>query len=475
MGDSALHAELSPSKRHRWGACPGSIRLEHHYPEPPTSPAALDGTRSHALLEECIKAGVYVIPDIAIGSERTDEHGTWTVDAGRVERVNLALNYINRQALAAKSTPIAEQRVFPDGLVGRADLSGTIDVQIPHAEEYEVIDYKDGMMPVDVEFNPQLEQYVTGVLASLETPPLRFRITVIQPKLAVKGMDPISSWVITTSDILDRVVPHLIKQAAATDAPDAPLIPGEDQCKYCRAKGACPALGSAINEVIDMYGPVIDVEAVTVQPIGAPQALAQRDPHSMTDAEMCKVMEMKPLITGFLDAVEGEVSRRMERGQHIEGLKLVSGRGSRSWARSEDETVKVLTGMGIPKAKLFESKLVTPAKAEKLTWDKKGDPQKLSDIQLKRLQAEYIIHSGGKPTVALASDPREAINPHVAPMFAPIEAPTVTLTSVPSFLQALPPGMAAPLQDLVEQITAPVIPAFLLPPVVAPEFPDWMK
>ena len=52
------HATLSPSKRHRWAACPGSVREERAYPEDRSGPAAIDGTHTHTLLDKCIKAGL---------------------------------------------------------------------------------------------------------------------------------------------------------------------------------------------------------------------------------------------------------------------------------------------------------------------------------------------------------------------------------------------------------------------------------
>jgi hypothetical protein len=54
MGASTMHAELSPSKRHRWAACPGSIREEARFPEPPPGDAAIQGTRTHTILERAV-------------------------------------------------------------------------------------------------------------------------------------------------------------------------------------------------------------------------------------------------------------------------------------------------------------------------------------------------------------------------------------------------------------------------------------
>lgn len=449
---SGTHAELSPSKRSRWAACPGSIREEARYPEPPNSPVAIDGTRTHAMLEELVKAGCIRYPESFIGSERTDEYGTFTVDAARVERLNFAIDYIREQARKAGTVPISETRVFPDGLTGRADLHGTIDVQIPGADVYEIIDYKDGMAPVSAENNPQLEQYAIGVLASLEKHPKSFQFTIIQPKLALKGMSAISTWNVPTHVLLERVVPTIVAQAAACDNPNAPLIPGETQCKYCRAKGACPALAGAVNEVITMFAPITPtVDA----PLSVPHEIAQKDPHTLSDHELRQIMDAAPLVRQLIDGVEAEIQRRLESGLTVPGYKLVQGKGSRAWSLPEEEMVKKLTGMGIPKASIYETKLISPAKAEKLTWEKKGEVTRLSEIQLKRLANEYVTQKGGKPTVAPESDPRPAI-PSAAPLFGAIDVTDTTTVmtihgdgttdTLPPFLQGIP-DKGAPVPD----------------------------
>ena len=454
MGDNTTHALLSPSKRHRWGACPGSIREEAKYPETPGGAAANDGTRTHALLERCIKfefidqEGVCG-PAPCFGEVITDEFGTYTVDAERAGRVNVALEYIRSRV--GDYPPIAEKRVFPDGLVERAGLDGTVDVQIPGKNIYEVIDYKDGMGVVEAKGNPQLEQYALGVLAGLapEDYPKTIRMTVIQPKLALKGMPAISSHDVPVAELL-AMVPVIKAQAAATEDPDAPLVPGESQCKFCRAKGACPALaGKVMQEVNLMFSPVpqpstevITVEAAEI--LEPANQAANQDPTTMGDDQLRQILEAAPLIKQLLAGVEDEVQRRLEAGQPVAGFKLVQGRGSRQWALPEEEMVKKLKGMGVPKESIYETKLVSPAKAEKLVWEKKGETTQLSPKQIEWMKKEYVVRQPGKPTVAPESDPRPAINLNAAPMFQPVEG-------APSFLpQAKPHPInpePAPLPD----------------------------
>ncbi len=163
------HALLSPSKRHRWAACPGSIREESKYPEKESGPAAIDGTHSHTLLEYCIRSGM-TDPNEIIGSPMRDHEGDFVVDADRAARVKLAIDYIKERAALFNGMVdvIPETRVDPKWFTGRDDLSGTVDVQIIGGDVLEIVDYKDGMGVVSAEGNLQLEQYAIGKLAELE-------------------------------------------------------------------------------------------------------------------------------------------------------------------------------------------------------------------------------------------------------------------------------------------------------------------
>lgn len=462
-----LHSSLPPSGRHRWGACPGSVKAEASYPET-EGVAAIDGTRTHALLERLVKyefidkegvAGSLPLWDLKV----EDDYGQFTVDADRSKRLNVAMEYIRGIVEERGGKVLAEQRVYPDGLVNRADMHGTVDVQIAGKFIYTVIDYKDGMSPVSAQNNPQLEQYALGVLAglSVEAYPRKFELVIIQPKLALKGLPIISTWVITTEELL-AMVPVFVAQAAATEDPNAPLVPGVEQCKYCKAKGSCPALARQSMEGIGaMFSPVTPAAVPSfltasadngltkfladsypngmhaivtpeVLPAGVPdmaQMLAARDPGKMDDSQLRQLMEAAPLVNQLLEGVKKEIERRLHSGQAVPGFKLVNGRGSREWALSEDEMVKKLMGMTIPRAALYKQTFLSVAQVEKLVWDKKGEVCSLSDTQKKRMETEYIKKTVGSPVVAPESDSRPAIVRDASPLFSPV-------VPVPSFLAA---------------------------------------
>lgn len=429
----SAHAQLSPSKRHRWALCPGSIREEAKFPDERSGAAAIDGTHSHTLLEHCIK-GEPVDPMTFVGLPMQDDDGEFVVDAGRAERVKVAYDYIMERSMNGLFKVISEQRVDPQHLLGRSDLSGTVDCQIIGPDWIEIIDYKDGMGVVSAEGNMQLEQYAYGVLAgyklpiNVEYPCKTIRMTIIQPKLALKGMKPITSADRDVRDMLTNMG-TIIVQAAATDAPDAPLVPGESQCKFCRAKGSCAALaGNVMKEVGIMFQPVV------TETLDVAQQSADKDPAQMDDAQIRQIMEAAPLMRQLLEAVEKEALRRLETGTPIPGLKLVHGRGSRAWALPEEEMAEKLQKMGIPKTAIYETKLVTPAKAEKLTWEKRdGTKVSLTDRQLKRMEQEYVTKLAGKLTVVPESDSRPAVITNAAPMFSAVEAAPAA-ESLPSWL-----------------------------------------
>lgn len=414
------HAKLSPSARSRWGACPGSVREEAKYPPSVGGPAAIDGTHTHTLLEWCLSlyATMRVVrkSSEAIGMSFTYHEGEFVVDAERAERVQFTLDYIeSRIKLDPDCQVISETRVRPTSLVGRDDMDGTVDVQIisSNGESIEIIDYKDGMAVVGAEGNPQLEQYAVGVIAERQNTgglaPMHIRLTIIQPKLRTKGMTGVVFFD-TTLGVIMQAKDKMIAEATATEAINAPLVPGETQCKYCAHKGACSALA---NQAMAASG-------VVFQNLDIAKQSSDKDPTKMSDKQIVEIMEAAPLLRQMIEAVESEAQRRLEAGQIIEGLKMVNGRGARSWNLSEDEIAAKLKKMGVPKDHIYESKLVSVAKAEKLSWKKGEENVKLTDRQLKML-GEYISTTVGKPVIALASDARKAVTISAAAMFPAVD------------------------------------------------------
>ena len=421
------HTKLSPSARIRWGNCPGSVREESKYPRTPSGPAAIDGTHTHSLLEKALiqfnDAAHYV------GLKLTDHEGEFMVDAERAERVQFCINYVEQRCVDLDTDKVyTEQRVNPGLLLGRDDLAGTVDITIVGARAIEIIDYKDGMNATDAK--DQLEQYAVGVMAQMHangtTMPDKWILTVVQPKLRLKGMKGVISREITLAD-LASIGETIRNQAAATDLPDAPLVPGEKQCRYCAHAGACSARAT---DALASAG-------ITFSNLDAAKQSAEKEPTAMSDRQLREIIEAAPVLRQMIEGAEAEALRRMESGTVIDGLKAVRGRGSRGWSVSDEtEMADKLKKFGLPKDVIWETKLISVAKAEKATWTKKSGGEEvkmqLSDRQLKTLKSEYTKTTEGKISVASSSDPRPAVTLSVAPMFTAVST-EVTL-ELPSFL-----------------------------------------
>lgn len=395
----STHSKLSPSSRHRWALCPGSVREETKYPDN-AGAAALDGTRSHALLEFCLKTKADPIGFIGTTVSLGDD--SFTVDRERAERVAVAWNYVQGRPYEV------ETRVNPAKILGRDDLSGTVDIIVDDGEVLEIIDFKDGINPVIAEGNHQMEQYAYGVLAERDVTAHVIRMTIIQPKLALRGLPVIDSHEVDRDEFLSRKN-IIIAQAAATDDPAALLIPGESQCKYCKAKGSCTAL---VNK---------SLSAIDLSTSDLIQSSADKDPVTMDNEQLAKVLEAAPLVKAMIAAAEEEVMKWLQNGEAVKGFKLVNGRGSRAWALPDDQIADRLQKMGVPKSSVYKTEVVSVAQAEKLVWVKKKNgedvKQGLTPRQIKTMQEEYVVTKAGKLTVVPESDPRKAVTTDVSSLF----------------------------------------------------------
>jgi hypothetical protein len=172
---------------------------------------------------------------------------------------------------------------------------------------------------------------------------------------------------------------------------DAPLVPGESQCRWCRAKNNCPALlkltyDTVAKEFDDMTFEVKDTEGLSVE-------------------ELAIVMERKALIISFLNAAESRALEMELNGMDVPGFKVVEGRSLRSW--SDEEAVKYeLDLMQYKTEEIYSMKLISPAQAEKLVGKKKFG----------RLN-ELVVKPPGKPTLVPDSDKRKAFNEDVEDLF----------------------------------------------------------
>lgn len=360
------HAKLSASGAHRWIACPGSVEAEEGLPDK-TSPFAEEGTRAHDLAERVLTA-----------FQAGEDHSTIIDTYDDREMADHVGRYVDHVLAVEGGSHImmVEHRVdfsdwVPEGF-------GTSDTIVVKGDTIHVIDLKYGKgVQVDAENNPQGMLYALGAWAEtnfmfdLE----RVVITIVQPRL-----DHVSEWEIGVSDLL-RWGEWVKERADEACSPGAKRTPGEDQCRWCKAKATCPALKLFTERAI----------------MSEFDDLSLSSPDKLSDEQLREALDAKPLIEGWLSAVSDHVRERLEAGEGFDGYKLVEGRSVRQWADADslDSDLEAVLG----DKRFAPPKLLSPAQAEKALGKKRA-----GEIE------HLIIKPSGKPTLAKEDDKRLSIS-----------------------------------------------------------------
>jgi hypothetical protein len=279
---------------------------------------------------------------------------------------------------------LVEQRVPIGHLTGEQGATGTSDaivVDISNRVLF-VIDLKYGMgVRVDAGDNPQLMLYALGALEQCDQLGEFDQVCMVihQPRL-----NHVSEHWIYVGDLW-AFKRRAAEAAELTRQPDAPLVPGEKQCRFCKAKATCPALRAEVTEVVS--------GSATLDEFLVPDV-------TTGDNYLSVAMSKVGLVEDWCKAVRAEVERRLLAGQTVDGFKLVEGRrGNRKWS-NDAEVEALFKSFRLRQDEMYDYSLISPTKAEKL----------LKDTPKRWEKAEALIsRAEGKPSVAPATDKRPAL------------------------------------------------------------------
>lgn len=388
------HSLLAPSAAHRWMPCPGSVVLSAPVPDR-TSPEAAEGTAAHQVAEWVLRTGVdsaSKYPDLEVVVKSNDELETFTtpVDDHLIKNVDSYVDTVRREALGGEL--LVEQRVDLSGVLGVDDQGGTADAVALSQDGTELLvaDLKYGRgVQVYAEGNPQLRLYGLGALEDLDLAGLieTVRLMIVQPRLdhvdeEVMSADDLRAWGLEARGSAMQVGAAM--QCTSDDELRAYLQTGESQCRFCPAKARCPALAEVVEEVA--------FDDVTADPPAVAETPVDAD-------ELGRMRALVPLVEQWCKAIVGEVDARLASGEPVTGWKLVEGRrGSRQWA-DEEAVAKALKSMRLKKDQMYEAKLISPTKAQKILTEKRWE--KLEPL---------IEQKEGKPQAVPETDKRPGLD-----------------------------------------------------------------
>ncbi len=380
------HAGLSPSGAHRWIPCAGSHALEAREP-----------------FEERKFSG-------EIGEDMARDVQVYVDNIRR---------YVAGDGITAGVLHV-EQAVPVEHITHEADATGTADAVILFPDEIQVHDLKFGKGKlVTAEKNPQLQLYGSGTLRKflvLEDLPddASILLVVHQPRIIDAPME----WRTTWGELkqFEVMVEDAALKATAVREQDVPLAldglggymhlkPGDEQCKFCKAKAECPALAKVVQEAVGAeFEDLTNVD----KPGIAAEILPRGIDHELLGLKFAATDLVEMWVSAVRAKVEGELLRCGNDPDvcFALGSKLVLGRaGNRKWTDEEAVKTYLKKSARLKDDVMYKFTLITPTKAEELFMPKKGvkNPKRWETLEA------LITRNDPKPSVAPLQDPRPAM------------------------------------------------------------------
>lgn len=382
------HALLGASSAERWLNCPPSAQLTADMPEK-TSPYAEEGRIAHSVAELKVRNWLAPVPAKKLKKELQLLGGVlaemYSKNGGDDDKTaaswkeidsctDVYLDTVKEAFAAAGECPYLalEQRVdFSKWVPGGF---GTADCIIIGNGTLHVIDYKHGKgIAVEADGNPQLKLYALG---ALERYGYLYDVATVRWSIVQPRNGGVSHAPETFKETLYYWAEDTVKPAAERADKGEGFYAVGDWCRFCKARASCRAR-SDYNLALEGF--------------------VSTAPALLSNEELGDILQRSRDLAAWSKDLEAFVLNTLLMGAEIPGWKAVEGRSVRIWT-DQEAAFKAATEAGIDEVMLYERKPVTLAALEKLLGKKQFEP----------LQP-YITIPPGKPTLAQATDKRQAI------------------------------------------------------------------
>lgn len=368
LGPAKRRILFRPSSIGRWGPgkCPGSVMMCANITDSGSSEAAREGTAVHLMGEQALRNERQPIEwfDRFIRVEGYDIE----VNEEMVEGAQMYVDHVRR--LVASGAELEIEMRLSMALLDPSDpmlteCQGTSDAVAywPQHQAIEIGDLKFGkgyMVPADA---GQLKIYgLLAMLKYLDRGVQTIRTTVVQPR------DPNEAVRVRSHDYDSAELWEFAGQVngAMRDAlqPNAPLVPGEEQCQWCAARGVCPALAQG---ALDLARGAF--AQATPMHINSPMPSAGKTPElpdvsQASGEELGAWLDRRDMVNTWFNGVELRAAAACKSGLHVPGYKMVQRTGNRKWT-DPDLAVYEIMKLGVPETQLWQPrKLRSPKMIE---------------------------------------------------------------------------------------------------------------
>jgi hypothetical protein len=397
------HAKYSPSSAEKWVNCPGYIDLLEKvttlYGSEQSSEAADEGTAAHELAAKILSARN---PTRAL-REMCQDVETQSALELYIDTVEYELDkYFSPDTGAGAQLHVEIPMKLTEF------LGGTADCVIVHPNGVVIVDLKYGKQVFVSEESLQLQIY--GYLAAkhfnldLKDNDFIVELIVVQPRCK-KSDTLVRRRKIGMADLISETEKLLPAGAFGKDAPSENVYNAGEHCQWCYAKPLCPAKKEVFMKALeagkDMENPtnlkfILDNAAEMQSIIKKAYSLAVRG-----------------LETGGVKAEE--LGRGLQR-------KL----SNRVWTHPAEKLAPLLRRHGMPKDKVWTSKIVSPAQAEKYVdgkWLSKYTDRKEGGFALVEIDKAdpSLLGSVTDELADFTPEPEPETKPEEKPMTKPTE------------------------------------------------------
>lgn len=371
------HAILSASSSKKWLNCPGSVTLEKEFPNE-ESEFAKEGTMAHALGELKIKLALKEMTRVQYHKQKAVLQTDIEMEKYMDEYKDFVLERYHQALAVSKSATIfLEQKVdysdyAPEGF-------GTSDVIIVTNGKMEIIDLKYGKgVTVSAQKNTQMMLYALGALKEYD---FIYDIkdvimTIYQPR-----KDNIESFEMTVNDLYQwgaEIRPLAEKAYQGTKE----CIAGSHCTEgFCKAEAVCRTFAESMGKI---------------------ESYANKSPEKLNNTEIAEVLDKVDQLIKWAKSVKEYALQKALQGETFIGFKVVEGRKSKNWNKSEEEMVEILKDMGISEENIYKKTLRTVADMQKNIF---------GEACFHEILEKYVTICAGAPTLVHIEDKRKEWNP----------------------------------------------------------------